>query len=371
MYNDLYKIQYYLNSIDNYMNESATKYPFDITWYIYSRLKNEKKIEKSILPLKIGLKVTNYCKFNCPYCFTSKDKGFMTLETVKKIINDLEQKPYSIYLTGGEPLLNPEIFDIIDYLYDKKIQITIHTTGVIENRDLISQLKQREQKINRIQISINSINNFKCLRPSNFDNPIQNISDFLKEFKNRDKFLVNCVLSNLNINDVFSVIDYCFEEKISNLRLSTIFTNDNSLELDDINNIYFYFQIIDYSKKKNITLLCNPLCHPWSAKTKSGLHENIPHFCPAQKTEFEVDPDGNIYPCPFLYDNIHKMGNVYENPISEIWARGKKELNSVLWTKNDICSNCINLKNCGGGCYANAYAHKQNYDPRCCINEKN
>lgn len=370
MYNGIYEKQKYLNNIDNYMNECRKKQPFDINYYIYNRLKEEKKIEKSILPLKIGLKITNYCYFNCSYCFSKKDKNYMTLETVQNVINNLEQYPYIIYLTGGEPFLNPQVFDIIDYLYDKNILIKIHTSGVIQNKELISQLTHRKEKIDTIQISIDSIVNFEQLRPSHFDNPVKIIRNFISEFNNREKIHVNCVLSKLNINDVYSVIDFCYEEKISFLRLSTIFTKDNKLKLKDLENVYYYSKIIDYARKKNIILLSDPICHPWSVKMLNGLHDNKPLFCPAQKTELEIDPEGNVYPCPFLYDDLHKMGNVNNMSISEIWEKGKVELNNTIWTKNDICRDCTNLENCGGGCYANAYLHKQNYDPRCCKVEK-
>jgi radical SAM protein with 4Fe4S-binding SPASM domain len=367
MYNKQ-SMQYYINNISNYIDTCNDKYPFDITWYIYSRLKSEKNIEKSILPLKIGLKVTNYCHFNCTYCFTKKDNNYMTLETVQKIIGSLEQYPYIIYLTGGEPLLNPHIFDIIDFLYDKNILVAIHTTGALKNQELISQLSLREEKITRIQISIDSINNFSKLRPSNFDNPIQIIREFINQFKQKERIYINTVLSKLNINDVFNILDFCSDENISFLRLSTIFTEDSLLELEDLKYAYIYSEIIDYAKKKNIILTCDPLCHPWSTKTLIGLLEHQPLFCPAQKTEFEVDPNGDVYPCPFLYNSTHKLGNINNMSISEIWRSGKDELNNTVWTKNTICRNCINLENCGGGCYANAYVHKKNYDPRCCIN---
>ena len=99
-------------------------------------------ILKEVLPLKVPLRVwidpTNVCNFKCTFCPTGDDdllksvsrpKGQMTMETYKKVIDELEamvikykSKPIQISLyKDGEPLLNKNLPEMIKMLREKKI----------------------------------------------------------------------------------------------------------------------------------------------------------------------------------------------------------------------------------------------------------
>jgi len=356
-----------IDEIERYVSESARKLPFDISWYIYSRLKKEKGIEKSVLPLKIGLKITDSCNFNCSYCFTKKSKNNMSYKTVSNFINSLKQKPYSVYLTGGEPFLNPDVFKIINLLHTNNIIVSVHTTGILNN-EILKKLGNEISKIARLQVSIDSIKLFSNLRPSKEDYPIKKITQFIKIIENRKKVHINCVLSQLNKNCIEDIIDFCSENDIQFLRLSTIFTEDDDLKLYDDDMIGDYYRFVSVAKRSGINIIASPFCHPWSLKTKHKKQEHLELFCPAQKTEIEIDSLGNVYPCPFLHDKAHRMGNINEMPFSEIWDGGVLDLNQLSWSSNEKCQACNHFKSCGGGCYANAILQKKDFDPRCIIN---
>jgi len=354
----------YLNNIDSYFMDTSKA--FNINHYIYYRLKEEKGIEKSSWPLGVGLKISDKCNFNCSYCFTKKTNNFMSLNKIKHLTNALDQKPYQIYLTGGEPLLNPEFFEIVDHIHNLRIDTSIHTSGVIDD-NLLSKMVSCANKLKRIQISIDSIKNFSDLRPTKIANPLKSIVNFIDVINNPDKIHVNCVVSSLNIECVKDIFSFCVDNNVKFLRLSTIFTTDEKLKVTDINVLPRVSEYIDMARKYNIVLTMNPLCHPWSLKTSLGFSENSQLYCPAQKTEIEVDVNGNVYPCPFLHDDVHCMGNIFEQKIGDIWESGVDELKKLSWSDNKRCKICINYETCGGGCYANAYVHAQNYDPRCCL----
>ena len=60
--------------------------------------------------LQLTLFLTNTCNLNCVYCYEQhKDKRFMTfdcaIEWIKKCLTDKSNKYVTIYLFGGEPLL--------------------------------------------------------------------------------------------------------------------------------------------------------------------------------------------------------------------------------------------------------------------------
>lgn len=84
----------------------------------------------------------NYCNLSCPFCPTgqkrdTRTKGKMTLDDFKRIIDKLG--PYAIHidlLNWGEPLLNEQVFDMIQYAkqYHCDIKIDTNLTCLDENK---------------------------------------------------------------------------------------------------------------------------------------------------------------------------------------------------------------------------------------------
>ena len=86
--------------------------------------------------VKIEWNLGKRCNFNCSYCdeFThdnkSKHLDFETAKkTVDKITEKLSDKTIKINLTGGEPTVNPEFEKILDYMYNKGIDVGVTTNG--------------------------------------------------------------------------------------------------------------------------------------------------------------------------------------------------------------------------------------------------
>lgn len=48
----------------------------------------------------------------------------------------------------------------------------------------------------------------------------------------------------------------------------------------------------------------------------------------------------DVYPCPFLYDEKHKMRNLLNNDFDEVWSSGVEELKLTNWSKNTNCKSC-------------------------------
>lgn len=88
-------------------------------------------------PELIILEVTNFCKMGCKGCFANKEKGFMTFDQFKDIID--ESAPYLKTLrlyNHGDAFYHPDIYKMLDYL--KKyphMEVYISTHGSFENFD--------------------------------------------------------------------------------------------------------------------------------------------------------------------------------------------------------------------------------------------
>lgn len=91
---------------------------------------NLRKLNKLRTPENIIFFVTNNCNAKCKHCFywrSLNEKDILNLIQIKKIVSSLKNRVSTLLITGGEPLLRNDIYDIIKLFYDinhlKKIQL--------------------------------------------------------------------------------------------------------------------------------------------------------------------------------------------------------------------------------------------------------
>ncbi|MBZ0300958.1 MAG: radical SAM protein, partial [Anaerolineae bacterium] len=93
------------------------------------------------------LEVTDRCNTYCRGCYRINGmQGHKTLEQVKEEIQLLKKwrNCDNISIAGGEPLIHPEILDIIHYIYSQKMKPLILTNGIeiSKNPGLVKELKK-------------------------------------------------------------------------------------------------------------------------------------------------------------------------------------------------------------------------------------
>ena len=113
----------------------------------------------------IRLSITDVCNFKCGYCLPNgyqKDKSdnrkFLSSEEIEKLAKGLSEVGVSkIRLTGGEPTVRKDFFDIVKILKNKS---GIKKTVVTTNGYRLDQIAEKlvDSGIDGINISIDSLN---------------------------------------------------------------------------------------------------------------------------------------------------------------------------------------------------------------------
>lgn len=144
---------------------------------------NDESIESKFSPYPelVDLKITDYCPFNCDYCYqdsTLKGKH-ADFEAIKKTIDILaELNVFELAIGGGEPTLHPNFIEILEYSKEKGIvpnfttknysllknsklvkAISDHCGGFAFSVDSIKDINQILDEINRTQEAYDSIKN--------------------------------------------------------------------------------------------------------------------------------------------------------------------------------------------------------------------
>ena len=108
----------------------------------YTRFVKEHLIVKSAGPSHAQIGITNACPQNCAYCYNKTRSGkVMDKETIKRTIQDLKEiGVFWIGLTGGEPLLNKNIVEIVESIGDN-CAAKLFTTGCTLTKQTARDLK--------------------------------------------------------------------------------------------------------------------------------------------------------------------------------------------------------------------------------------
>lgn len=204
-------------------------------------------ITEQIVPISICWLIENKCNLNCIYCF-SEHKNNNKKENYKSIADTiLKFNPITIILTGGEPTLNRDLKNILEYIGDKAITI-IDSNGTTNKFIDLNGLLNNSV----VRFSIDSLNSdvIEKVRPSKIlretKNQIEKIIDnidFLND--NNVPLIIQTVMTKLNINELSDIYEFLLKHKVKRWYISAVkysekckdYFNEIGLTDSDIKNI--------------------------------------------------------------------------------------------------------------------------------------
>jgi GTP 3',8-cyclase len=253
----------------------------------------------------IRLSVTNICNMDCFYCHNegqnkNKRQDLSFIEFRKIIDIGLQFSLKNISFTGGEPLLNPDIFKMIACCKDVGLKkIDLCTNGISIDK-YIDQLKKFRNLA--LTIGIDTVDKEKISKQSKIGKKFSEIEKnlFLLE-KNKIKFSINSVYTGENFDDAIEMIKYCREnkfelriiekdtyKKITNDKISEIFSKfikkvekEFNLKIGYMQPGKGYFGI--HSNKARVNFY-NAKCHSRDCLNCARCH-------------FRIDSSGFAIPC--------------------------------------------------------------------------
>lgn len=299
----------------------------------YDMIEDKKNKRKSNL-YKVQFAITERCNLSCIHCCynagMASDKTDLELNKIKKIIDKIVFcNPKSITLSGGEPLIREDFYDILKYLaehYEGEITLSTNATLITENRIL-----ELIEKISSFDISLDGFDENSCKK-------IRGKGVFSKVITNIKK-LQNYGASNINLSMVD--INHSKEErekfKILNKQLGT---KAIIRALSPIGRATGMESKVEYLEK-----LYKPRLLETEEQKRicSGFRGTK---CGAYRNQFFVNYNGDIYPCGLLIDSKYKTGNILEIDKDKIFpfttSRGNGVRNLKMLEPDQIkyCKNC-------------------------------
>ncbi|MDR3178605.1 MAG: radical SAM protein [Oscillospiraceae bacterium] len=323
--------------------------------------------------------ITGKCNFKCRHCYLNASEakfGEISYKTCIDFIKQFEECGIlNVSLTGGEPLIRENFFDIVKTLCDKNIKITtIDTNGYLINEDFLKKIESK--KINpEFSISFDGIGWHDWLRGvKGAEKAAINAFKVLK--KRNFKTSAGICVHKHNINCLEETIDLLTELGVSTISINQIVNSGkwrqesakNNIEQKEIFNFYLKYIPKFFKKKSPVSLILGGFfyCKKGSkdyeilAKkfcgTKNALNQAV---CGHAKENLYIGPDSSVLPCmPLLgvESNIKKFF-LKETSLKKIIS-SKDYLNLInmqfneLLKNNPKCEACEKKFFCGGGCRA-------------------
>ena len=97
-------------------------------------------MKRPTIPLEIIIEVTGKCRQVCPYC-TGPRIPDVPLKDIKATLNEAAGLGVkAIRITGGEPLLHPDIREILNFTKTKKFKVILNTSADTINPSLMKTI---------------------------------------------------------------------------------------------------------------------------------------------------------------------------------------------------------------------------------------
>ena len=164
---------------------------------------------EKFLPKWIAWEVTQRCNLRCIHCRaasedTSAEGDFSTEEAFHLLDDIVELSKPVVVLSGGEPLLRKDVFDIAAYGTGLGLRMCMATNGVLIDDAVCERMKK--SGIRMVSLSLDGStaaihDNFRQ-QPGAFDGTLRGI-DFLK--KHGVPFLINSSFTKRNQEDIGDV----------------------------------------------------------------------------------------------------------------------------------------------------------------------
>ncbi len=323
-------------------------------------------------PLWVLLELTHKCPLECTYCYNQLDfantKDGMSKEDWFKVLDETRALgAVQLGISGGEPLLNKDIVDIVRYANDLKFYTNLITSGVGGEKGVLKKLK--EAGLKTVQLGIQSHDENTMTLITNNKSAMKDKIAFAKEVKELGmQLIVNTCITRQNIEQVGEIIEFCDELGANYLEIANIqyygwaLENVDALlpskeQLDKAMEVTNFYR----EKRKDMKVFF----------VVPDYYESRPKACMNGwgTTFLTINPDGLALPCNTANTLPIDFPNVKKSSIKEIWYESKafNFFRGDEWM-NPTCRSCPEKEKDFGGCRCQAYALTQDMheaDPVC------
>lgn len=331
--------------------------------------------------------ITRTCNLACIHCYSDsagkRYPGELSWDQMKAVVDDLAAYEIpSLLFSGGEPMIHPHFFDLVDYATEKGLKLTISTNGTLITPEKAARLKAANVAYVGISLDgIGDIHDHFRGKKGAFDMAVRGFNNCHEVDQ---KTGLRLTLTSHNVENIDRILDFIEEEEIQRVCFYHLVPAGRGCELQVlgaeeargamdtlISRVEkWHAQGID----REVLTVTQPADgaylltrmerenHPNLEQARQLLEWNGGGANSSGRGIANIDTQGNVHPDQFWQDV--QLGNVKQVPFSKIWegqhepsAAELAEIRSIGQLTADErqakisgpCGDCRWFSVCGGG----------------------
>lgn len=303
---------------------------------------------------------TTRCNLHCRHCgsdcMAASEDVDMPLEDFLGALDSIPQKErpkeFTVVMTGGEPLLRPDIAEVGEAFRSRGVSWGMVTNGYFYDERMHATLTGKGMNVLTISLDgLESDHDWMRGRAGSFERARRAIA--LAASDPRLNFDVVTCVNRRNIKDLQSIHDLLAGLGVKQWRIFTIIPigrakDDPDLHLTDSE----FVSLMDFIRAKrehpespmNVTFSCEGYLGRYERKVRSA-----PYFCRAGINIASILIDGRICGCPNIDRDVFSQGNIYEGDILwEVWQTRFEPFRDRSWARKGRCKDCPVFRDCLG-----------------------
>ena len=332
---------------------------------------------ENIYKLTAQWSVTGRCNYRCRHCFMScpeYKESDLSFEQCREIIRQLaECGVRSVSLTGGEPLIRPDILDIIRECRDHGIRVSsILTNGALVSEKLLDSLLELGVHPS-FQMSFDGVGWHDWIR--GIDGAEEKVLSAFRLLKEYGVPVTSAMCLHKNNKDTIrESVKLLAEVGCSSLKInvanpSGLWENQPEHFLTPEEGYQAYLDYIPQYLEDGmpVNLMLEDVFMYDREEERAFIladreaEEGARYVCMPLRTGFYIGPKGEILPCQsFIAKDIAaRYPNLFDMPLKKILSDSNYTADTLsrlsdLMAANGECRNCRWSRVCCGGCRAEA-----------------
>ena len=314
------------------------------------------------------LEITLRCNARCEHCGSSCGekipKDEISAEDLKRTLLEIHNKygAENVFLTvtGGEPLMRKDLFDIMKYAVSLGFRWGMATNAMLITEEVVEKL--RETNFESISISLDGLkdthDSFRKV-PGGYDKVMKAIK-MLQNLETLRHLQVTTVANKKNLHELEEIYQILLKLGIKEWRVMCVDpigrANLNDGILLDKEGLLYMFNFIKEKRIEGKMLVEDDCAHYLGLKYENILR-NHGFVCGAGLFVGSILANGDICVCPNVRRKELVQGNIKTDSFIDVWENKFQKFRKNRITTNEKCKKCKSYKYCRGGSF-----HTWNFD---------
>ena len=300
-------------------------------------------------PRCLLVETSTKCNLNCPWCedlfaLSIRKREFMSAQDFASVMKHTVRHVAAVtFIRTGEPLMNPEILEIIGEARKRRVIVTLNSNLATLNHDMIDALIDiAPHRIVTALISTEAEEYEAKQVGAKFEETISNLAAMCRARRDRGQHFPVVEVQLIATRTSVRQIDE-FTEIVERIGCDLAYVKPMRVDTTRTDEIYRRIHIEDVPIRHEV---CN---YELGSAGPLVLKHQGP--CPQQENIY-VTADGDVYPCLFAVESVKPYGNLITDDWRVVWnacglARDKRA--KLRRRGLAMCANCVPSKEISRG----------------------